>query len=50
MKIELTDQERNVLNEFLGRVTLQGKEVGAFNQIAAKVNTPIVEKKEEVKK
>lgn len=49
MKIELTDQDRAIVNEFMGRVTLQGKEVQAFNQIVAKLNTPIEEKKEEKK-
>ncbi len=37
-KIELSEQEIQVLIAFLNRVNLTGKEVPAFNQITNKLN------------
>jgi len=46
MKFELTEQERQILFTFLGRVQMTGSEVNAFNQVVARLNSPLPEKPE----
>lgn len=46
MNIELTEEQRRNLLIFLERVTMQGKEVGAYVQIIQALQNPI-EKTEE---
>lgn len=49
--VELSEEDNKILNEFLGRVTLKGNEVQAFNYIVEKLNAePTAPKKTEDKK
>jgi hypothetical protein len=43
MKIQLEENDIKNLDVFLGRVQLNGAEVGAFNQLVNKLHTPIKE-------
>lgn len=46
--VELKEEDKKILNTFLGRVTLQGSEVKAFNYIVEKLNAePTVENEEQ---
>ena len=50
MLIEITEEDRNIITEFLNRTNLKGAEVMAFSTVLNKIHKDVSNKYEKIKK